>query len=55
MKTIIIKDALTGQKLISVKSTKKGYFVEARDDLIPFDCVIVLESKERITVPMRKK
>lgn len=55
MKSITIKNALTGEKLIKVYRTKKGYFVEARNDMIPFDCLIITEDKERITVPVRVK
>lgn len=55
MKSITIKDPLTGAKLIKISHTKKGYFCEFRNDQAPFDCLIVTDDKERINIPARKK
>jgi hypothetical protein len=54
MKSITIKDAITGKKLIKVFHNKEGYFVESRSDIASFDCLIITDEKERITVPIRR-
>ena len=54
MKSITIKDPLTGAKLIKVFHNKKGHFVEARNDVQAFTCLIVADDGEKITVPMHR-
>lgn len=54
MKSVTIKDPLTGAKLLKVFHNKKGYFVETRNDVQPFTCLIVAEDGERITVPVHR-
>ena len=54
MKSITIKDSLTGAKLLKVFHNKKGYFVEARNDVQPFTCLIVTNDGEKITVPIHR-
>lgn len=54
MKSITIKDPLTGAKLIKVSHNKKGYFVESRNDVQPFTCLIVADDGEKITVPVHR-
>lgn len=55
MKSVTIKDARTGAKLIKVYHNKNGYFVESLGVVTDFDCLIVCNSKERITIPVRQK
>ena len=54
MKSITIKDPLTGAKLIKVWHNKKGYFVESRNDVQGFTCLIVADDGEKITVPIHR-
>ena len=54
MKSVTIKDPLTGAKLLKIHHNKKGYFVEARNDVQPFTCLIVTDEGERITVPIHR-
>ena len=54
MKSITIKDPLTGAKLIKVWHNKKGYFVESRNDVQAFTCLIVADDGEKITVPIHR-
>lgn len=50
MKSILIKD-FNGKMLIKVYHNSKGeYFVERLAEVPPFDCVITLESKEKIKI-----
>lgn len=54
MKSVTIKDPITGKKLIKVFHNKEGYFVDARSDVLSFDCLIITDEKERITIPIRR-
>ena len=55
MKSVTIKDARTGAKLIKVSHDKKGYFVESQGIVADFDCLIVCNNRERVTIPVRRK
>jgi len=55
MKSITIKDPLTGAKLIKVLHNKKGYFVESRNDVQPFTCLIVADDGEKINAPVHRR
>lgn len=55
MKSVTIKNPRTGEKLIKVSHTPKGYFAEALTTLGAIDCVIVADNNERITIPVRPK
>lgn len=55
MQSVTIKDPSTGCKLLKISHGKKGYLVESRGDIKDFDCLIVLSTKERITIPVRRQ
>lgn len=55
MKSITIKDPMTGEKLIKVYR-KDGYtYVDKLSTVADIDVLIVFNDKSRMTIPVRKK
>lgn len=55
VKSITIKEPILGTKLIKIVFKNGKVTVEAINSVVPFDCLIVYEDKERLTIPVRRK